>query len=115
MTSILDSSSNHEQLSSPTELPAELLANILSYVGENNYIYTAGTCHTLKKALAINTSDKETNLSNVVSSISCTKLFINEVGARNSDHILLLLKAAVENGKMEIIVSSTQNMNGKKV
>lgn len=84
-------------------LPIELLANILSFVGDGNYIYSALTCSTFENAFSLNTSQKNTNLSHVVSSISCTNYFIKETRAKTCDQILLLFKAAVEYEKMDVI------------
>lgn len=84
-------------------LPIELLASILSFLGDGIYIYSALTCSTFEKALSLNTSDKNTNLSYVVSSISCTNYFIKETRAKTCDQILLIFKAAVENEKLDVI------------
>ncbi|GFH46184.1 hypothetical protein CTEN210_02658 [Chaetoceros tenuissimus] len=98
-----DASIKQDPNSPIIHLPVELLANILSFVGDGNYIYSALTCSTFNKAFSLNTFQKNTNLSHVVSSISCTNYFIKETRAKTCDQILLLFKAAVENEKLDVI------------
>ena len=92
-----------DQNSTIVHLPIDLLANILSFVGDGNYIYSFLICSTFENAFSLNTSQKNTNLSHVVSSISCTNFFIKETRAKICDRILLLFKAAVENEKLDVI------------